>query len=233
MNYEIYCDESCQDVFTSQKTQCKYMFIGGLWLPADKREALKDDLHAIRLKHKMFSEIKWNKVSLSKINFYMDLVNYFFDKNDDMRFRCVVVDKNKVNLVKYHDADAELGFYKFYYQLLHHWILDFNTYAIYLDIKTSRVRNRLKTLHQCLRRANLSSEIKILQALPSHENIFIQITDLLLGAVNAKFNGQVSGTAKKQIVDRIEARLGHKITATSKGYPKFNIFQIDLAGEKL
>lgn len=233
MNYEIYCDESCQDVFTSQKTQCKYMFIGGLRLPADKRETLKDDLHGIRVKHEMFSEIKWNKVSASKLDFYTELVNYFFDKNDDMCFRCVVVDKNKVNLVKYHDSDAELGFYKFYYQLLHHWILDFNTYAIYLDIKTSRVRNRLKTLHQYLRRANLSSEIKILQALPSHENIFIQITDLLLGSVNAKFNGQVSGDAKKKIVNCIEARLGHKITATSKGYPKFNIFQIDLAGEKL
>lgn len=233
MKYEIYCDESCQDVFTSQNTQCKYMFIGGLWLPADKRESLKDELHAIRVKHKMFSEIKWNKVSASKIDFYIDLINYFFDKNDDMRFRCVVVEKSKVNLVKYHDADAELGFYKFYYQLLHHWILDFNTYAIYLDIKTSRVKNRLKTLHQCLNRANLSSEIKILQALPSQENIFIQITDLLLGAVNAKFNGQVSGEAKKKIVECIDSRLGHKITATSKGYPKFNIFQIDLAGEKL
>ncbi|MFH1855945.1 MAG: DUF3800 domain-containing protein [Candidatus Omnitrophota bacterium] len=233
MKYEIYCDESCQDVFTSQNSQCRYMFIGGLWLLADKRESLKDKFHAIRVKHKMFSEIKWNKVSASKVDFYIDLINYFFDKNNDTCFRCVVVEKSKVNLVKYHDADAELGFYKFYYQLLHHWILDFNTYAIYLDIKTSRVKNRLKILHQCLNRANLSSEIKILQALPSHENIFIQIADLLLGAVNAKFNGQVSGEAKQKIVECIESRLGHKITATSKGYPKFNIFQIDLAGEKI
>lgn len=232
MNLEIYCDESCQDVFTSQHTKCRYMFIGGLWLPAEKRKIFKNELHAIREKHKMFSEIKWNKISLSKINFYIDLINYFFDKNDDLRFRCVVVEKDKVDLVKYHDSDAELGFYKFYYQLLHHWILDFNAYAIYLDIKTSRARNRLKTLHQCLRRSNLSSDIRILQALPSHENIFIQLTDLLLGAVNAEFNGQGSGSAKKKILECIEARLGHKITATSKGYIKFNIFQIDLAGEK-
>ena len=144
----------------------------------------------------------------------------------------MVVEKNKINLVKYHDSDAELGFYKFYYQLLHHWVLDFNAYAIFFDIKTSRVRDRLKTLHQCLRRSNLSSDIKIFQALPSHESIFIQLTDLLLGAVNARFNGQVSGSAKKKILECIEARTGHKITATSKGYIKFNIFQIDLAGEK-
>ena len=213
MNLEIYCDESCQDVFTSQHTKCRHMFIGGLWLPAEKREIFKNGLYSIREKHKMFSEIKWNKISLSRINFYIDLINYFFDKNDDLRFRCVVVGKDKVDLVKYHDSDAELGFYKFYYQLLHHWILDFNAYAIYLDIKTSRVRNRLKTLHQCLRRSNLSSDIRILQALPSHENIFIQLTDLLLGAVNAEFNGQGSGSAKKKILECIEARLGHKITA--------------------
>lgn len=232
MKFEIYCDESCQDVFTSQHTKCKYMFIGGLWVPADKRKLLKDGLYSIRQKHKMFSEIKWNKVSASKLGYYTDLINYFFDRNDDLRFRCVVVEKSKVNLVRYHDSDAELGFYKFYYQLLHHWILDFNTYAIYLDIKTSRVRNRLKTLHQCLNRANLSSEIKILQAIPSQKNIFIQITDLLLGAVNAKFNGLICGDAKKKVVKCIESRLGHKITATSKGYLKFNVFQIDLAGEK-
>jgi len=232
MKFEIYCDESCQDVFTSQHTKCQYMFIGGLWLSAEKRGMFKTELHSIREEHKMFSEIKWNKISASKINFYTDLINYFFDKNDNLRFRCVVVEKNKVNLVKYHDSDAELGFYKFYYQLLHHWILDFNTYAIYLDIKTSRAKNRLKVLHQCLRNANLSSEIKILQALPSHENIFIQMTDLLLGAVNAKFNEQVSGSSKKKILECIENRLEHKITATSKGYSKFNIFQIDLAGEK-
>ena len=232
MRFEIYCDESCQDVFTSQHTKCQHMFIGGLWLPADKRETFKAELNAIREKHKVFSEIKWNKISSTKLGFYTDLVNYFFDKNDDLRFRCVVVEKNKVDLIKYHDSDAELGFYKFYYQLLHHWILDFNEYAIYLDIKTSRVRNRLKVLHQCLENSNLSSQIKILQALPSHENVFIQMTDLLLGAVNAKFNQQVSGDSKKKVLEAIENRLAHKITATSKGYTKFNIFKIDLAGEK-
>lgn len=232
MRFEIYCDESCQDVFTSQHTKCQNMFIGGLWLPAEKRGTFKTELYSIREKHKMFSEIKWNKISASKINFYTDLINYFFDKNDDLRFRCVVVEKSKIDLVKYHDSDAELGFYKFYYQLLHHWILDFNAYAIYLDIKTSRVRNRLRVLHQCLSNANLSSEIKILQALPSHENIFIQMTDLLLGAVNAKFNDQVSGKSKKKVLECIENRLEHKITATSKGCTKFNIFKIDPAGEK-
>jgi len=83
-----------------------------------------------------------------------------------------------------------------------------------------------------LENANISSQIKILQALPSHENVFIQMTDLLLGAVNAKFNQQVSGDSKKKVLECIENRLTHKITATSKGYTKFNIFKIDLAGEK-
>ena len=232
MNYEIYCDESCQDVFSSKKSTCQYMFIGGLWLPAEKRAVFKHELCEIRKKHNAFSEIKWNKVSPSGIKFYLDIVKYFFDKGDDLQFRCIVVEKDKVNLVKYHDSDAELSFYKFYYQLLHHWILDFNTYSIFLDMKTSRARNRLKTLHQCLKQANLSSEIKILQALPSHESIFIQVTDLLLGAVNAKFNGQIKSTAKQEVIKAIETRLRHKIMATSKGHPKFNIFRIDLAGQR-
>jgi hypothetical protein len=209
------------------------MLIGGLWFPAEKRSLFKSEIRLLRKKFGVFGEIKWNKVSASKLDFYINLVNYFFDKKgDDLRFRCVVVDKDKVNLVKYHESDAELGFYKFYYQLLHHWILDFNTYSIFLDVKTSRVKSRLKVLHRCLSCSNLSSEIKLVQAIPSRESIFIQLTDLLLGAVNAKFNRQISTPVKEKIIETIELRLGHDIQSTYRTERKFNIFVIDLGGER-
>jgi len=57
-----------------------------------------------------------------------------------MRFRCIAVDREQVNLAL-HQNDGELGFYKFYYQLLHHWILD-NEYRIFCDLKTNRGRRR-------------------------------------------------------------------------------------------
>ena len=66
MNFEIYCDESCQDVFTSQHTKCQYMLIGGVWLPAEKRGIFKNELRSIREKHKMFSEIKGTRYPFQK-----------------------------------------------------------------------------------------------------------------------------------------------------------------------
>ena len=43
-----------------------------------------------------------------------------------------VINKNDVDLYKYHQNDQELGFYKFYYQVLHHWIFDFILDALLL-----------------------------------------------------------------------------------------------------
>ena len=36
----------------------------------------------------------------------------------DLTFRCIVVDKRKVNDEVFNDGDKELGFYKFYYHLI-------------------------------------------------------------------------------------------------------------------
>lgn len=227
MEYDIYCDESRSDIFTSKKTLDHFMVIGGLWLETKNRSKFKEELQNLKKQNRCFGEIKWNKISPAREDFYKKVVDYFFSKGDDLRFRCIVVDKNKVDLMRYHQADAELSFYKFYYQLLHHWILDFNAYSIYLDTKTYRVKDRISVLRNCLRNANLSSEIKNVQALPSHELVFIQLTDLFVGAVSASFNQGVMSNVKKNMLVSIEQHLKHKITTpTSRDYPKFNVFKI-------
>jgi hypothetical protein len=51
------------------------------------------------------------------------------------------------------------GFYKFYYQVLHHWILDNNEYTVFCDLKQNRDRSRLTTLKRVLNTANRTSVI--------------------------------------------------------------------------
>jgi hypothetical protein len=41
-------------------------------------------------------EVKWTKISSAKLDFYLNLVDYFFD-DDDLHFRCVLIDKNLLN----------------------------------------------------------------------------------------------------------------------------------------
>lgn len=230
MEFEIYCDECRPELFTSRIKSPYFLSIGGIWLPAEIRQKVKHDVKTLRQKFYIWGEIKWKKVSNAALPFYKSIIDYFFS-NRNLRFRTILIDSRKVDIHKFHNSDAELGFYKFYYQLIHHWIYDFNNYRIFVDIKTARLPNRLSVLKQVLNFSNLSSNIESIQSLPSNQLILLQITDLLTGAVNAKFNNSIKkNSAKRKLIDHIEKLLGHPIIPTSKKEEKFNIFKIDLQG---
>jgi len=232
MKFEIYCDESRQDLFTTKKEKKdKYLLIGGLWLPSYMRKPIKTKINELKQKNRLLNEFKWTKVSPNRSYFYQELIDVFMAFGLDLRFRCIAVEADKVNLELYHDNDHELGFYKFYYQLLNHWIHDFNEYRIFTDIKTNRVKRRLKTLHSILSNSNLYSKIVSVQALPSSEVVLIQLADFLLGAVSSKLNNSIKPEGTKyNIIERLENRLGREIEHTPRSEQKFNVFKINLTG---
>jgi len=222
MDFEVYCDESGQELFKSRLSGEHYVLIGSAWIKAEDRRKHKDDVRTIRQRYKVHGEFKWNKVSDSRLDFYLDIVKWFF--RSDIRFRVLVLRANELDVVKFHDDDNELMFYKFYYQLLHHWILDFNKYKVFLDTRTNRLHSRLKVLETCLNSANLTSSV-VVQALPSSELDLIQVTDVLIGAVSYKFHRRGESHAKLRIVREVEQNLGREIEPTSRSVEKFNIFR--------
>ena len=231
MQFEVYCDESRPDLLGSKRPRADFMVIGSLWLGAASRMSFKQAIHNLRNKHKIGGEFKWRKISPSRQAFYLELIDWFFAQGDQLRFRCIAVERQKVNLFQYHDSDQELGFYKFYYQMLHHWILDWNQYAVFCDFKSNRKPDRLRVLQKCLQASNLSSRIPTVQAIRSKESVLLQLTDVLIGAAAAKLNDAVaSGGAKAELVAKIEAMLGRCIDHTTKGAQKFNVFVINLQG---
>ena len=231
MKFEIYCDESRPELFSSKNPKARYMVIGSVWLKAEDRADFKKTIRELSDKHRVGGEFKWQKISKSREGFYRDLVGWFFGVGDRLRYRCIAVDREKVDLLRYHENDQELGFYKFYYQMLHHWILDFNEYAVFCDFKRNRVRSRLHTLQRCLGYSNLSSQITNVQALPSHESVLIQLADVITGAVSARLNNTARpGSSKEEVITELERNLGHKIQHTVRGERKFNVFVIDLQG---
>lgn len=231
MKFEVYCDESRPDLLSSQNPQAKYMVIGSLWLKADDRESFKLAIHKLRDKHKIGGEFKWQKVTPSRCEFYKETIDWFYQNGEDLRFRCIAVDREKVNLIHYHQNDQELGFYKFYYQMLHQWIMDFNEYAVFCDCKTNRRPNRLHVLRRCLAASNLSSGISNVQAIRSRESVLIQLTDVLTGAASARLNNLLDSSNKKlELVEHLEVHLGRRIQHTVRGERKFNVFVINLQG---
>jgi len=231
MKFEVYCDESRPDLLSTQNPQARFMVIGGLWLPAGLRERFKSEIHVLRDQYRIGGEFKWQKVTPSRLDFYRELIDWFTSKRENLRFRCIAVDRDKVDLFRFHEADQELGFYKFYYQMLHQWILDFNEYSIFCDYKSNRVRTRLHELESYLDCANLSSVIGRVQAVRSPESVLLQTVDVLTGIAAAKLNDQLRPQgAKMALVNHLEKQLDRPIGATYRSEHKFNVFVIDLAG---
>ncbi len=231
MEIDVYCDESHPDLFASRDSVFSYLVIGGIWAARDNRSRFKAELHELRDKHHYGGEFKWQKASGSKVEFYLDLVEWFFAQGDELRYRCVVVDKRRVDLARYHDGDQELGFYKFYYQLLKHWIRPGNAYQVFVDFKTNRRRDRLWDLRQCIEHACVESTIPLVQAVRSEESVLIQMADFLTGAVSASLNESVEGSASKwRLITEIEAKIGGGIRATGQWEKKFNVFVIQPHG---
>jgi hypothetical protein len=229
MNFEVYCDESSVEALTNS-TAHTYAAIGGLWLPAEYRVELKETVNAIKAKNNITGEVKWKKVSPAYLHVYKELIDYFF-RADYLRFRVILIEASKVNHYKFNNSDAELGFYKFYYQLLHHWIYDFNIYSVFIDLKINRNKGRLKELEKLLAFSNLTSDILQVQGLPSEQSTGIQLADVLTGLVTAKFNKEITGTAKIELIRSVEEHyLKKPIAPTPKWEEKLNVFKINLEG---
>lgn len=102
--YNIYCDESCHLEHDGESA----MAIGGVWCQS-KKDEIFHRIREIKEEHGLSKsfEIKWNKVSPGQLDFYMDIVNYFFD-NSDLHFRVLVI-PNKQELK--HDLFSQTSYF--------------------------------------------------------------------------------------------------------------------------
>jgi hypothetical protein len=230
MDFEVYCDENHPELFASDKPSANYLMIGSLWLPVELRKEIKQKIWSLREHHSIWGEIKWSKVSNSALPFYKSLIDLFESYGNQLRFRCIAINHQEFDQ-NWHQNDNELGFYKFYYQVLHHWIYDYNKYTIFCDLKVNRDLTRLNSLKRCLEHANINSNINNVQALPSKQVVLIQLSDLLLGIASSRLNQTLKeGSAKQALVQHLEGKFGHLIRPTFQSEQKFNVFRIQLQG---
>jgi hypothetical protein len=228
--YNIYLDESRID-----NPEDNFMVVGGVFIDREKVKEITGRIKDIKEKHQFKGEIKWVKVDEKKKSFMQDLINYVIDLDSSLfSFHCIVVEKSKVKYDTYHQSDKELAFFKFIYELLEKRLKSGHNYYIFLDYKPTKIRERVFNLKTYLEKyAYFNKEdccIKHFQAYPSQENIFIQLADLLCGAVGYEKNKYPKGTIKSEIVNFIAEKIG-KDSLDFNSLPsesKFNIFHIKL-----
>jgi hypothetical protein len=173
----IYCDESCH----LQRDQQPVMVLGALWCPEDKARESAVRLREIKTKHNLPAsfEIKWTKVSPAKVNFYRDIIDYFFD-DDDLHFRAIVATKTGLDHAAFRQ-DHDTWYYKMYFLLLEILLGPQHRYHIYVDIKDTRSQAKVGKLHEVLCNSMYDFDQRIIeriQQVRSHEVEQIQLADL-------------------------------------------------------
>ncbi len=223
----IYCDESCH----LQNDREKVMVLGAVWCPLDKTRDIAVRIREIKQKHGLSPhfEIKWVKVSPAKKNFYLDLIDYFFD-NDDLHFRALIVsDKTLLRHDAFPDQDHDKWYYKMYFDMLKAILRPRTCYRIYLDLKDTRGAQKVGKLHEilCNNMYDFSREmIERLQLVHSSEIEQLQLADLLIGAI-AYINRELqANSGKTAIIQRIQQRSGYSLTKTTLlREEKINLFR--------
>lgn len=233
--YNIYIDESCHLENDKESLMC----IGYTKIQSFEYQTLKEKFKQIKLKHKTPTEIKWNKLSMSRLNLYKDLIDLFFENN--IQFRAILV-KNKEQLdhSKFNSGDHNSFYYTLVYLLLRNpWInKSYSNCKIILDIKDTRGKERLVNLEKRLNneylfKYNTGSPFNFFQHIRSEENEFLQLTDLLIGAITYKarqlHEKRKSSKVKVEIVKYIEERSGYALDdGTNPLEEKFNIFDFQI-----
>jgi hypothetical protein len=211
-----------------------------VYCPLEKKREIFERLAELKTKHHLtpkhkkrptdnrtYYELKWNKVSTAKLEYFKDVINYFFD-DDHLQFRALVVsDKSKIEYQKYNHTH-DTFYYKMYFGMLKAILNPDYSHHIYIDIKDTRSREKVHKLEEVLRndKYDYSKEIiRKVQQVVSHEVEIMQLTDLLIGAVGYVNRGLNSSKAKNELVELIRHRSRYSLTkSTLLKERKCNIF---------
>jgi len=221
----VYCDESCHLEHDRQSV----MVLGAVWCLEEKARGITERLREIRVRHGLSPrlEIKWTRVSKSKVDFFRDIVDYFFD-DDDLHFRALIAPKDSLRH-KQRQQTHDDWYYKMYFNMLKVIIDPRFRYHIYLDYKDAWGRVKVAKLKEVLANAHYDFSrqiIRRIQTVRSHEVELIQLADLLTGIISYTNRGLSQNAGKVQLVVRMQQR-SHKILTqtTLVREDKVNLFR--------
>jgi len=225
MTYNVYCDESCH----LEHDGIKPMVLGCVWCPESEKDEIFKRLRDIKIRNglKATCELKWNAVSKSKIDYYKDVLDYFFD-NSNLHFRVLVVPDKTVlrhdNFGQSHDT----FYYKMYFDLLKTILSPQYDYNIYIDIKDTRSEKKVVRLRDVLCNNAYDFDkrmVRRIQQVRSHEVELVELADFLTGAIGYVHRGLTTNPAKMEIIERLKEKSKYSLTkSTLVKEDKVNIF---------
>jgi hypothetical protein len=232
---DVYADESSQNSH-------RYLVLGAMVIENAHVPAASAAIHETRAKYRLHErEIKWGRVSNGKAAGYHAIVDRFFELNaaDTVHFHALTVDTSTFDHARYSDGDNEAGFNKLIYQLLLHKVAVpyGGTYRLeaYLD---GRVTNQHPTDLRVMLNAAVArdhgmrdSPFRNVVFRSSKTSQFIQVCDLLIGAIAYRKNGHHlqpgANAAKCELAEYIARRAmrAQEVRITDRRATRFTLWQ--------
>jgi hypothetical protein len=110
---DIYLDETSQN-------RHRYLVIGGLIVHRECVEQLNNSIAQARLPELPYGELKWGKVSKTKLSAYKKVVDTFFDSHPEclpLEFHSIAIHTPDIKDKYFNSGSREIGFNKEVYQL--------------------------------------------------------------------------------------------------------------------
>ncbi len=205
------------------------MVIGAVYCPIEKVSKISKEIRESKREYGLSkkNELKWTKVSPGKLEYYQNLINYFFS-NEDLHFRAIIVpDKNVLRHEKYNQTHDD-WYYKMYFDMLKVILDPENCYNIYLDMKDSKSASKVAKLHDVLSNNIYDFSraiVKKVQVIRSEESEVLQLADLIIGALSYYFRKNSTSRSKLELIEMIKSLSGYSLEkSTLLRENKFNIF---------
>lgn len=206
------------------------MVLGAVYCEQIEVKRISREIRRIKTSHGLSPdfEIKWTKVSKSKIEFYEDIVDLFLG-DDQLRFRGLLIPDKAVLEHQNFDQTHDDWYYKMYYYMLRYIFAPPHEFQVYLDIKDTLGGDKTRRLHEVICNDIYDFDrkcIRKVQQVRSHESEILQLADLLIGAIGYFNRGLEGNSGKLQILSKLRAAFGDNILSKSSPFSntKFNLF---------
>lgn len=188
---DIYVDESSQ-------TQHKHLALGGLIVPKTRIDAFEKAIQKARLPELPNNEMAWTKVSRSKLAAYKRVVDVLFSASNEIHqieFHSLYVDTHRIRDKDFNSGSRDVGFNKEIYQLGMKFARLHRARLFHLHLDQRQTKNDLEELRFILncgirqRHPERDWPFRRTHFVDSSKSQFIQLVDVLLGAICFHING--------------------------------------------
>jgi hypothetical protein len=212
----VFVDESSQNAH-------RFMVLGALIVPGAEVAGAEHALSDLLADQHMRAELKWTKVSRGKLPAYRSMIAFYFDQlvPKGAEFHAVIVNCQELDHGTYNEGDAELGFNKFLFNLLHFRVArnfgHFERIVVDLD---SRNATRDPMELQAVLNMRFARETRDVTRPPfarvafrdSKSTRLLQLSDLMTGAIawhkNQHDAAPEASASKCEMAEYVASRVG-------------------------